>query len=217
MAQGWGLSPPFCNMNERRHRQLSRRSAPRLPARVRWTLRGLVALPLLSLATASGFYFASVYHLLHANLVPIAEAELTRQTGHEVKIGAADFSRRGALVLTDIAVSNKATFAAGNGEATLRAKRLTVDYNLHSLLFDSGNAAHAIGDVTLDQPTLLVERFPGGYNFSDFFKPKTTKTTKPFVGRILIHDGLLRFRDFDAPDRGKRPALNTLSACGSDS
>jgi len=198
-------------MNERRSRQHSRPTTPWLPARVRWTLRGLALLPLLSLAIATGFYFASVYHLLRANLVPIAAAELTRQTGHEVEIGGADFSRRGALVLTDIAVSNKATFAAGNGEATLRAKRLTVDYNLHSLIFDSGNAAHAIGDVTLDQPALLVERFSTGYNFSDFFKPKTKQTTKPFVGRILIHNGLLRFRDFDAPDRGKRPALNALA------
>ena len=198
-------------MNERRIGQKPHRSAPRLPARVRWTLRGLVILPLLSLATASGFYFVSVYRLIRANLVPVAEAELTRQIGHEVKIGAADFSRRGALVLSDVAVSNEATFAAGNGEATLRAKRLTVDYNLHSLIFDSGNAAHAIGDITLDQPALLVERFSTGFNFSDFFKPKTKQINKPFVGRIFIHRGLLRFRDFDAPDRGKRPALNTLA------
>ncbi len=198
-------------MNERRIRQTSPRSSPRLPASVRWTLRGLVALPLLSLATASGIYFSSVYHLIRADLVPIAEGELTRQTGHEVKIGAADFSRRGALVLTDVAVSNKATFVVGNGEATLRAKRLSVAYDLHALIFDSGNAAHAIGDVTLDQPALLVERFPSGFNFSDFFKPKTKQATKPFVGRVLVHNGLLLFRDFNAPDRGKRPALNTLA------
>ena len=175
-------------------------------------LRGLATLPLIALIVSAGVYFASVYHLLHAHLVPIAEAELTRQTGHEVRIGSADFSRRGALVLTDIAVSNKATFAAGHGEATLAAKRLTVDYNLHSLIFDSGNAAHALGDITLEQPTLLVERYPNRFNFSDFFKPKTSKVNKPFVGRILIHHGLLRFRDYNAPDRGKRPALNTLAA-----
>lgn len=188
------------------------RSSPRLPAGAWWTLRGLVLLPLLSLAVASGFYFAALFHLLRANLVPIAEAELTRQTGHEVKIGNADFSTRGALVLTNIAIANKATFAAGHGEAALRAKRLTVDYSLRSLIFDSGNAAHAFGDITLDQPTLLVERFPGGYNFSDFFKPKTTKANKLFVGRVLVHQGLLRFRDFQAPANvGIRPALNTLA------
>ena len=198
-------------MNERRIRQISHRSSPRLPARVQWALRGLVALPLLSLVTASGFYFSSIYHLIRADLVPIAEGELTRQTRHEVKIGAADFSHRGSLVLTDVAVSNKATFAAGNGEATLRTKRLTIGYDLHALFFDSGNAAHAIGDVTLDQPTVLVERFSTGFNFSDFFKPKTKQTTKPFVGRVLVHNGLLLFRDFNAPDRGKRPALNTLA------
>ena len=199
-------------MKERSHRQPSQRSLPRLPRAARWTLRGLATLPLVGLTVSAGVYFSSVYRLLHAHLVPIAEAELTRQTRHEVRIGGADFSKRGALVLTDIAISNKATFAASHGEATLAAKRLTVDYNLHALLFDSGNAAHALGDITLEQPSLLVERYPDRYNFSDFFKPKTKQTTKPFVGRILVHHGLLRFRDFDAPDRGKRPALNTLAS-----
>jgi len=195
-----------------KERQPRGRPGPKLPAAARWTLRGLVTLPLVGLTVSAGVYFASVYHLLRAHLVPIAEAELTRQTGHEVRIGGADFSRRGALVLTDIAVANKATFAAGGGEAALAARRLTIDYNLHSLIFDSGNAAHALGDITLEQPTLLVERYPGRFNFSDFFKPKTKTTTKPFVGRVLVHNGLLRFRDFNAPDRGKRPALNTLTA-----
>ena len=200
-------------MNERPSQKLRRRKPPRLPARARWTLRGLVALPLLSLTVASGFYFRSVYHLLRANLVPIAESELTRQTGHEVRIGTADFSQRGELILTDVAISNKATFAAGHGEASLSARRLTVGYDLHSLLFDSGNAAHAIGDVTLDQPVVLVERLSGSqFNFSDLLQPKSTKKSKPFVGRILVHRGLLRFRDFQAPANvGFRPALNTLS------
>ena len=206
------MCSPFLNMNERSTQQPRIRSVPKLPAPVRWTLRALVTLPLLAFAIASGFYFVSLFHLLRANLVPIAENELTRQTGHEVKIGGADFSRRGALVLTNIAIANKATFRAGHGEATLTARRLTVDYNLHSLLFDSGNAAHALGDITLDHPSLLVERFPSGYNFSDFFKPKTTKPGKPFQGRILVHQGLLRFRDFQAPANvGARPALNTLT------
>ncbi len=196
-----------------KERQPRGRPGPKLPAAARWTLRGLATLPLVGLTVSAGVYSASVFHLLRAHLVPIAEAELTRQTGHEVRIGGADFSRRGALVLSDIAVADKATFAAGNGEATLAAKRLTVDYNLHSLIFDSGNAAHALGDITLDQPTVLVERLSSTrFNFSDFLKPKTKTTTKPFVGRILVHDGTLRFRDFNAPDRGKRPALNTLTA-----
>ena len=200
-------------MSQPSQRQPRGRPGPRLPAAARWTLRGLVTLPLVGLTVSAGVYFASVYHLLRAHLVPIAAAELTRQTGHEVHIGGADFGKRGVLVLTDIAVANKATFAAGGGEATLAARRLTVDYNLRSLLFDSGNAAHALGDITLDQPSLLVERFSATqFNFSDFLKPKTNKKNKPFVGRILVHDGLLRFRDFNAPDRGKRPALNTLAA-----
>ena len=206
----WGLFFTLSRMNERRRRQ-PRRSPPCLPAGARWVTRSLATLPLLCLTVSAGVYCASVYRLLHAHLIPIAEAELTRQYGHEVRIGSADFTT-GKLVLGGIAVSNKATFAAGSGEASLTAKRITVAYSLHSLIFDSGNAAHAIGDVTLVQPTLLVERLSSTrYNFSDFIKPKTNKKTKPFAGRILVHDGVLRFRDFDAPDRGKRPALNTLS------
>ncbi len=196
-------------MNERRRRQ-PRRSPPCLPAGARWAVRSLATLPLLCLTVSAGVYCASVYRLLHAHLIPIAEAELSRQYKHEVRIGSADFTA-GNLVLGDIAVSDKATFAAGGGEAALTAKRITVAYSLHSLIFDSGNAAHAIGDVTLQQPTLLVERLSKTqYNFSDFLKP-STKKTKPFAGRILVRDGVLRFRDFQAPDRGKRPALNTLA------
>ncbi len=197
-------------MNERQLRQ-PRRRTPRLPAGQRWAVRGIAALPLLCLTVSAGVYAHSLYQLLHAHLIPIAEAEAARQYGHEVRIGSADL-KPGALVIGDLAVSNKATFAAGGGEASLTAKRVTVAYNLHSLIFDSGNAAHAIGDVTIEQPTLLVERLSGSkFNFSDFFKPTPKKNTKPFSGRILVHNGFLRFRDFDAPDRGKRPALNTLA------
>ncbi len=198
-------------MNERRLRRQQRRRSLRLPAGQRWAVRGIAALPLLCLTVSASVYCGRLYHLLHAHLIPIAEAEAARQYGHEVRIGSADL-KPGALVLGHVAVSNKATFAAGNGEASLTAKRITVAYNLHSLLFDSGNAAHAVGDVTIDQPTLLVERLSNKqFNFSDFFKPTPKKKTKPFAGRILVHNGFLRFRDFDAPDRGKRPALNTLA------
>ncbi len=197
-------------MNERRLRQQQRRS-PCLPAGRRWAVRGIAALPLLCLTVSATVYCNRLYHLLHAHLLPIAEAEAARQYGHEVRIGSADF-KPGALVIGNLAVSNKATFAAGNGEASLTAKRITVAYDLHSLIFDSGNAAHAIGDITIEQPTLLVERLSNKqFNFSDFFKTTPKKKTKPFSGRVLVHNGFLRFRDFQAPDRGKRPALNTLA------
>jgi len=189
------------------------RTGPRLSGGARAVVGGLAALPLLGLAAASGVYFVSVYHVLRAHLVPIAESELTRQFKHEVRIGQADFSRRGALVLTDIAVSNKATFAQGHGEAVLTARRLTVAYSLHDLLFDSGNAAHAIGDVTVDQPVVLVERLSKTqYNFSDLIQKKSATPQKPFQGRLLVHGGLLRFRDYLAPaGLSTRPALNTLA------
>ena len=85
-------------MNEPRTRQPQRPPRPRLPAGPRWAARGLLTLPLIALTVSAGVYCASVYRLLHAHLVPIAEAELTRQTGHEVRIGSADF-RPGALIL----------------------------------------------------------------------------------------------------------------------
>ena len=102
---------------DRQHKGRRRKSrpGPRLPAAARWTLRGLATLPLVGLSVSAGVYFASVYHLLRAHLIPIAEAVLTQQTGHEVRIGGADFGKRGVLVLSDIAIANKATFAAGAG------------------------------------------------------------------------------------------------------
>lgn len=201
-------------MSKKQPRQNSGRTRSRLPRRVRWTLAGVTALPLLSLGVASGVYFVSVYHLLRAHLVPIAESELTRQFGHEVRIGGADFGTQGKLILTNLAVSNKPTFAAGSGEAALTAQRISVGYNLHDLIFDSGNAAHAIGDVSITHPVVLIERYPGRFNFTDFFKPSTKKPGKPFVGRIVVQHGTVRFRDFDAPARGLRPALNTLDHIG---
>ena len=197
-------------MNER-HKRRQRRRPPCLPVGQRWAVCGIAALPLLCLTISAAVYTHALYRLLHAHLIPIAEAEFTRQYGREIRIGSAGL-KPGALVVGNLVVSNKATFAAGNGEATLTAKQVTIAYNLHSLFFDSGNAAHAIGDVTVNQPALLVERLSNKqFNFSDFFKPNTKKKSKPFSGRILVHNGFLRFRDFDAPDRGKRPALNTLA------
>lgn len=186
---------------------------PALPLAARWGVRLLAVLPSVLLLLASLNYFGVVVRLLKANLVPIAAGELTRQLGHEVRIARATYNHRGVLILDGIAISNKATFAQGHGEATLTADRLTIDYNLHDLLFDSGNAAHALRDITLDRPTLLIERFAGNrFNFSDLLAPKGPQKGKPFVGRLIVHDGALHLRDFQAPALlHERPANNTLT------
>lgn len=191
--------------NARRHR------LPNLPPFARGLARLVVILPLLALLIASGVYFAKLGHLLRANFAPIAAAETGRQIHHDVRLGSVQFAP-GALVLSDVAVSNRQTWQASHGEAALTAKRIVLHYNLHSLLFDSGNAAHAIGDIDLDSPRALIERFSNtSYNFSDLLKPRNKKPGKPFVGQVIVHHGILTLRDYVAPARlHERPAINTL-------
>ncbi|BDI33065.1 hypothetical protein CCAX7_51160 [Capsulimonas corticalis] len=187
---------------------------PTLPRSARWASRLLVAGPLAAITVAAAVSLHGVWLLLSADLPPILAAEISRQIKHEVRIGRVAYSTPGILTLDDIAVSTGATFAERNGEAALIAPRLTVYYDWRALIFDSGNPAHAVGDVILDRPKLLVEQFPDKrFNFSDILENKTTTTTKPFVGRVIVHRGSLTFRDYTAPRIGRQSmALTNLQA-----
>lgn len=193
--------------------------APAPPPGARWAARLLVALPLLALCVASGVYFVKLAHVLRASLAPVAANELTRQLGHQVRLGAVDFAP-GELILTNVAISNRHTWAGSRNEAAGVADRVVIHYNLHDLLFDSANAAHALGDIDLLNPIVLIERWQDRqgrtrYNFSDVLDVLTKKPkrphAKPFQGRLLVRNGILHFRDYMAPARvHERPAYNTL-------
>ena len=190
---------------------------PRPPALPRWAARLTVLLPLLAFLIAAVRYCLRLNHLLLANLSPIAAAELTRQTGHEIHLGRIRYSLPGVLSVDNVAVSNRATFAQSHGEALIRADQVTLHYSVNSLLFDSGNAGHALGDIVVDRPTALIVRLSATrFNFTDIIKNLQKKPAqpqqKPFDGQIIVHDGTLRFRDYLAPARlGARPALNALA------
>jgi hypothetical protein len=194
---------------------LIRRSrAPALPRSVRWAVRLVVGLPLLALLVAAFGYFKTLGHLLRANLAPIAAGEVGRQIGHEVRLGGVEFAS-GLLTLDRVAVADQGTFA-GSGTG-LTAPRIAIHYRLHDLLFDSGNAAHAIGDIEIDHPNVLVERYTQKtFNFTNiidvFTKKPSRPNAKPFAGRIIVRDGVAHARDFVAPaNLGLRPAVNTLT------
>lgn len=208
-------------MNRRsRSNPFPSRRFPAPPARARWASRLLVALPLLALCVASGIYFTKLARVLRANLAPVAANELTRQLGHQVKLGAVDFAP-GELILKDIAVSNRHTWAGSRNEALAVVPRAVIHYRLHDLLFDSGNAGHAIDDIELDSPVALIERWQDRrgrmrFNFSDvidtFAKVPKKPHAKPFQGRIVTADATVHFRDFMAPARvHERPAYNTVT------
>ncbi len=190
--------------------------APRLSSltrRGRWAVRLWLVLPPLVFLVAAGLDCARLGRLLRANLSPVAAAEITLRTGHETRLGTIHLRPWGALTVDDIAVASRATFAGSGGQALLSARRLTIHYDLRKLLLDSGNAVQALGDVRLDRPTLLVERLTRKtFNFSDIFKPPTVPAPKPFIGRVIVRDGTLHFRDYAAPAKlGARPAFNTLA------
>lgn len=194
---------------------LKRRSrAPAPPPKVRWAVRLVVSLPLLAFLAVVVVYFAALGHLLRANLAPVAANEVGRQIGHQVRLGSIEF-QPGELILNNVAVSDRATFAgSGLGAVT---PRIAIYYNLRDLLFDSGNAAHALGDIVIDRPTALAERYTQKtFNFSDvidvFTKKPTRPHAKPFAGRIIVRNGTLHARDYVAPANiGARPAVNTVA------
>ena len=197
---------------------------PPKPPRIARVLGRLVLwVPLLGLLGASGVYLGGVARLVRANLSPIVADIAGQQLHHEVRLGRITF-KPGVVILDNVAVSNRATFALSGGEAALVARRVSVHYRLHSLLFDPRNAAHAIGDVVVDSPTVLFERFSNArFNISDIIKSRPKSSSKPFVGTVIVHNGTLHFRDYVAPARlRERPALNTLYAintvvnCGSE-
>ncbi|MEO7715006.1 MAG: translocation/assembly module TamB domain-containing protein [Capsulimonas sp.] len=185
---------------------------PILPRPIRWANRLLLIGPVTAVAVAAAVSLHGVWLLLSADLPPILAAEISRQIKHEVRIGRVAYSTPGVLTVENVSVSTGATFAERNGEAALIAPRLTVYYDWRALVFDSGNAAHAVGDVILERPRLLVEQFPNKrFNFSDILETKTKKTGKPFAGRVIIHGGALSFRDYSAPKMGRQTmALTNL-------
>ena len=123
--------------------------------------------------------------------------------------------KAGQVVLNNVSVSKRRTFVgSGLGVTT---PRITIQYSLHDLLFDSGNAAHAFGDITIDRPEAFAERYTQKtFNFTDVIDVFTKKPSKPhaklFAGRIIVRDGLVHARDYTAPaNLGTRPADNTLA------
>ncbi|MBV9850259.1 MAG: translocation/assembly module TamB domain-containing protein [Armatimonadetes bacterium] len=201
----------------RKRPSLQTRRAPAPPRGARWTARLTLLLPVLAFLVAAVLYCLRLNRLLLANLSPILAAEITRQTGHETRLGRIRYSTLGVLVVENVAVSSRATFAQSHGEAVVRADRVTIHYDPRSLLFDSGNAAHALGDIVVDQPSVLVERFSKTqFNFSDILKPQPNQPQrKPFDGQVIARDATLRFRDYLAPaGLGIRPAFNELDHVG---
>lgn len=186
-------------------------SSPRLPRRLRWLLRLLAVLPPFLFLVFAGLFLARAGRLVQAAFVPVATAELGKVIGHEVRVGSLRYATPGVLEVNGIAVSSRKTFASSGGETAVRADKVLVRYNWRALLFDSGNAAHAVERIDLYRPDALVERFSDHYNFSDLIRPRPKRPgQKPFSAVIVAHDGTARFRDYLAPKRGARPAFNTL-------
>jgi autotransporter translocation and assembly factor TamB len=210
MARHASAGPPTDAMRKTPSVQSPRLSS--ISRRGRWAVRLCLLFPFLAFLIATALYCVHLGRLLLANLSPVVAAEITRVTGHETHIGRIYFRPWGTLMVNKIAVSSRQTFAESHGESLVSADRLTVHYNLAKLLFDSTDAVQGIGTVSLDHPTLLVERLTKKtFNFSDILKP-SKPNTHPFIGEVIAHDGTLHFRDYAAPAiPSARPAYNTLA------
>lgn len=189
---------------------------------VKWLARAVVALPLLALAIGCILYLVALGRFLSQHLAPIVAAAAESTLSRQVRVGrVVAFSAPGKVLLTDVAISNLATFAAdrerairthdpSKGLPALVADRVMVDYDLRSLLFNPTNATAALSDVTIDKPAVYIERLtPGKFNFTPLFQRKPRPNAKPFKGRILVNDGTVTFFDDTAP-RSIQPAVNVF-------
>ncbi|HVK02982.1 MAG TPA: hypothetical protein VM490_05880 [Armatimonadaceae bacterium] len=146
---------------------------------------------------------------------PLAEAELTRALGREVRIGALtpdlsvrtllrDFFRRASLgvipvTATDVAVAAGATF--GSSPTLASARRAVAFVSIPKLI--AGRTNEAVERVLLEEPYLLLVRDrTGRLNLQDLIKPRKGPPGKPFVTRVDVEQGTLRFVDFASKVRG---------------
>jgi|GEM_PF-5612296 Uncharacterized protein conserved in bacteria len=210
---------------------LRRRHRPRLltlPQRVACFL--LTVVPVLVLGVRFVQDVEARLDVVLQQAAPLASAELTRSLGHEVRIGGLspslsvrtllrDFFRRDTLGVlpvqaTDIAVASGATLA---DSPELASARSVVAYvSVPKLL--AGATNESVTQVIVGQPRLLVVRSAQGrLNLQDLFQPKPgAKAGKPFVTRVVVEGGALRFVDFASkvgpPGRAETNELTAVNA-----
>ncbi len=179
-------------------------------------------MPLLALGICSALYLLSLGHFLSRHLAPIVVSAVESTIKREVRVRqVVAFNQPGRVDLYGVAVSNAPTFAQDRARAVaahdpvsglpaLVADRVTITYNWRSLLFDPGNAAASLEDITVDKPTAFIERLTQAkFNFTSLFQQKPNPKAKPFKGQILIQNGAAYFLDDTAP-KALQPAINSF-------
>lgn len=187
---------------------------PALPLKIRVVTRLTVAIPVVLFGVSAVVYLWRGSREVAAQLTPVLTAELTRQLGHEVRIGRIRYAVPGIITADGISMSAGRTFRERNGEEAVSAHQVVIRYDWRAMVRDPQHALQYVKQIDLDRPYVLIERYSGNlFNFSDLFKPKTKKTKSLFMARIVIHDGRVRFRDYLAsPHVAPHLAVNDASS-----
>lgn len=171
-----------------------------------------VTLPLLVFFICTAVYLFRVSRLIRHDLTPILAQEASQELNREVHLKDLELLPPGTVTLDGVGISDGPTFVKGIPPLAT-ADKVVIRYGFLAFLFDPGNAAHAIRDVTVTHPTISIARLPeSDYNFSDIFAHKSGSPKKPFDGIVKVHDGRVLFTDYLAPAiPSPAPAFNDLS------
>ena len=204
-----------------RNTRPDRRAGPPWPARpgqdplslrARVVVRLFVLAPILAFLIASLLEIVKVARLVNTDIGNVVASVLHQTLRHEFKIGGIEYLEPGVVRIDDLAISSKPTWKEGHGETGLSVRRVVIRYDFQEILSDPSSAANAVRTITFDHPIALVERYAQKqFNFTDLIPKKKRKHAKPFMAKIDVVEGTVRYRDYTAPvDPNGLAPVNTV-------
>lgn len=159
----------------------------------RWMVALIVCVPVLVMAALGYLHVRGQARQVFARSEWVVEDAISQQIGRDVRIGKAELSPVGRLVLRDVAIAQGESFSQG---VLVRASKVVVTYDHSAILFE-GAGASAVSLVEVFEPTAWLSRSPDGVlNISDLFKPRPGPPGPPFLGKVRVIDGTAVFQDY---------------------
>jgi translocation and assembly module TamB len=159
----------------------------------KWTTALVIVAPVLVMAVLGYVHVREQVNLALERSEWVVADAVSRQIGRDVRIGKAQITPLGRLVLEDVAIAQGPSFSQG---LLATARRVVATYDYQAMLF-SGAGASGVGLVEVQNPRFwLSRRRDGSLNISDLFKPRPGPPRPPFIGRVLIIDGDAIIRDY---------------------
>ncbi len=168
--------------------------------------------PLVTLALLAFYIIRGSFHAAERDLAPILSSELSRVTGHDVRIGKV-WLKGGDAYLENVSIDRKLPFGENRVRRIASARQVVVDFDLQSLLFERNPKIPLFANASVSDPVAYVARDrTGRWNFADLFKPRREKAARPSVGTVTVTNGRLDYFDSLAPKHKDRPPTPLASS-----